>query len=532
MNHPLELRVVPDHQSLQHQTETIMHLVAEVKASDSGVERARPPMSVVFVLDVSSSMSGEPLRHVIAATQRLIDMLRPEDRAGVVSFSTYASVVSDVIAASPDAKSALERAVGEMSVQSSTNIEAGLRLAQRILPQRRMHERQVVLLLSDGMPNNGVTHPDGLRAIASSMRPDVSTSTLGFGINHSEPVLSAICEGGGGNYHYIRDPALAYVQFAQALGAQSDIVAEKVQLCITPAERVQVIALLGREKMRYSRGGVIVEIPDLVANTSYKIAVRLSVQSPRETGLMRIADLALQYHRAGSNDPTFAEARVDLPVTRQPSQFALGGLHGVLVLRAAEERQRARDLADKRDFAGAAKLLRQAVAMIEQVPGFRSDDGSPLAEAWDQLRDDADLYERAPTDTEYEEFRKGQRIGAGGDFFAGSKLADRHFTRALVEDAAGPLPKAALVEVASKRRHALIRPINIIGRSQHCEIVAPSSMVSRQSAAIIANGGEFWVEDLGSTNGVFKDGKRIQKHLLRKGDVITVGDYSFEYEVE
>jgi Ca-activated chloride channel homolog len=532
MKHPLELKVTSDHQSLQNHTETVMHLIAEVNASDQGIERARPPLSVVFVLDVSSSMSGEPLRHVIAATQRLIEMLRPEDRAGVVSFSTHAAVVSDVVASSSDAKAQLKRAVGEMHVQSSTNIEAGLRLAQRILPERRMHERQVLLLLSDGMPNNGVTHPDGLRALAASMRPDLTISTLGFGMQHSEPVLSAICEGGGGTYHYIRDPALSYVQFAHALGAQSDIVAEKIELCVTPGERVQVLAVLGREKMRFARGGMFIEIPDQLASSSYRLAVRLSVKAPRETGPMRIADLALKYQRAGSSEVSFAEARLELPVTHHRSALHLAGLHDVLVLRAVEERQRARDLADKRQFAAAAKLLREAASMIEKVPGFRSDDGSPLAEAWDQLRDDADLYERVPDDREYAEFRRGQRVNAGGDFYAGSKLAVQHGTRALVEDAAGPLPKAALIDVASRARYELVRPVNIIGRSAQCEIHAPSQKVSRQSAAIVAEGGRFWVEDLGSTNGVYKDGVRIQKHQLKKGDVITIGEYSFEYDVE
>jgi Ca-activated chloride channel family protein len=457
-------------------------------------------------------------------------MLRPDDRAGVVSFSTHAAVVTEVIEASADSKAKLKRAVGEMTSRESTNLEAGLRLAQRILPARRVHERQVLLLLSDGMPNQGVSHPDGLRQLAASMRPHVTTSTLGFGLHHSEPVLSAICEGGAGTYHYIRDPALSYVQFAHALGAQADIVAEKIELCVTPNERVQVLAVLGREKMRFSRGGVLIDVPDLIASSSYKLALRLAVRAPRETGPMRLADVSLKYQPAGGNAIAFAEARLEVPVTRHASEIAVEGLHAVLVLRAGEERRRARDLADKREFAAASKLLREVVAMIEQAPGFASDDGSMLAEAWDQLRDDADLYDAAPSDTEYAEFRRGQRMSAGGDFFAGSKLAEQHGTRALVEDAAGPIPNASLIDVNSGKRFVLSRAVNIIGRSQTCDIHIPSAKVSRQSAGIIAQGGGFWVEDLGSTNGVFKDGVRIRKHRLQNGDIIYVGDAGFRYE--
>src|SRR5687767_2403417 len=153
MKQPLQLDIRADHQALLHESETIMHLIAEITASDQGLERQRPPLSVVFVLDVSGSMNGEPLRHVIAATQRLIDMLRPGDRAGIVSFSSQASVAADVISIDASAKAKLKRAAGEMVATASTNIEAGLRLGQRILPERRLHERQVLLLLSDGMPN-------------------------------------------------------------------------------------------------------------------------------------------------------------------------------------------------------------------------------------------------------------------------------------------------------------------------------------------------------------------------------------------
>ena len=102
---------------------------------------------------------------------------------------------------------------------------------------------------------------------------------------------------------------------------------------------------------------------------------------------------------------------------------------------------------------------------------------------------------------------------------------------ALVDDAAGPLPDAALVEVKSGKRFKLDRAVNIIGRSATCDVHIPSEKVSRQSAGIVAEGGRFWVEDLGSPNGVFMGGVRIKKHQLANGDVIQVGDAGFRYEV-
>jgi Ca-activated chloride channel family protein len=532
MKHFLRLDVGSDHASIERDQETVMHLVAEVTATSDGLERDRPPMTVVFVLDVSGSMNGEPLHQVKKSTQRLIQMLRPDDRAGVIAFATNATTVASVRPTTDAAKRDLVRAVAGMAVQDMTNIEAGLRLAYETMPERRQHERCVVLLLSDGQPNHGVTSPDGLSAVAASMRQRVATCTLGFGHNHSEPILSAIAEGGGGNYHYIRDPALSHVQFAAALGAQGEIVAEAIELVIAPKGDVEVLSVLGEKKPRYAKGGVAIDIPDLIANVTHKVAARLRVRAGRECGPTKLAEVTLRYRPAGASAELTVESSLEIPVTRDPSKLLLPGLHKVLILRAEEERRAARELGDKRRFAEAAKLLRTAASMIEQVPGFRKDDGSELAEAWDQLNDDADLYDQHPDDHAYAEFRRGQRISKGGDVFAGSRAPVARSTRALIEDAAGPIPNAVLLRIDSGERYALAKPVNIIGRSAMCDVHVPSAKVSRQSAAVVAEGGTFWVEDLGSSNGVFIDGSRIQRHRLRDGDVIQIGDAQLRYVVD
>src|SRR6185295_18326019 len=99
----------------------------------------------------SASMRGVPLDNVKVATKRMIEMLRPDDRAGVVAFTTNAFVVADVLDASVNAKKNIARAIDAMDAISSTNIEEGLRLGHRILPERRANERRAIILLSDGM---------------------------------------------------------------------------------------------------------------------------------------------------------------------------------------------------------------------------------------------------------------------------------------------------------------------------------------------------------------------------------------------
>jgi hypothetical protein len=71
--------------------------------------------------------------------------------------------------------------------------------------------------------------------------------------------------------------------------------------------------------------------------------------------------------------------------------------------------------------------------------------------------------------------------------------------------------------------------VNYLGRSDdsHLQIARPG--VSRRHAVIMAAGGAFVIQDLGSQNGVFVDGERISEHTLKDGEQIVIGDRTMLY---
>jgi pSer/pThr/pTyr-binding forkhead associated (FHA) protein len=62
-----------------------------------------------------------------------------------------------------------------------------------------------------------------------------------------------------------------------------------------------------------------------------------------------------------------------------------------------------------------------------------------------------------------------------------------------------------------------------IGRDESCDIYIESTNVSRRHAEVIQKGNAFLLDDLGSTNGTWMHGERIEQHILQDGDVFRIG---------
>ena len=72
-----------------------------------------------------------------------------------------------------------------------------------------------------------------------------------------------------------------------------------------------------------------------------------------------------------------------------------------------------------------------------------------------------------------------------------------------------------------------------IGRDEECSVVLDDSNVSRFHARLVFHNAAIWVQDAGSRNGVFLNGKRVVRHKqLSPGDEMVIGDHAFTLELE
>ncbi|MBN1240614.1 MAG: FHA domain-containing protein [Gammaproteobacteria bacterium] len=76
---------------------------------------------------------------------------------------------------------------------------------------------------------------------------------------------------------------------------------------------------------------------------------------------------------------------------------------------------------------------------------------------------------------------------------------------------------------------SLNRPRMVLGRDAACDISLDSSYVSRYQNLFMETPDGWLLIDLNSTNGSFVNGRRVQEHPLRDGDLIAVGQHQLRF---
>lgn len=137
--------------------------------------------------------------------------------------------------------------------------------------------------------------------------------------------------------------------------------------------------------------------------------------------------------------------------------------------------------------------------------------------------------------------RRSARRGAGGDVPAPTvaehlrpvaAAAQRHPAPATTQRRSAPPATAALVVVAphaaAGRRYELTDELTL-GRASGCHIAVEDTYVSQVHARVFRRDSAFYVEDLGSTNGTFLDGRTVSgPALVEPGSRVQVGSTVLE----
>ena len=70
----------------------------------------------------------------------------------------------------------------------------------------------------------------------------------------------------------------------------------------------------------------------------------------------------------------------------------------------------------------------------------------------------------------------------------------------------------------------------LLGRSDDCDVVIDGAYASARHARLYFQAGQFWLEDLHSTNGTYINGRQVNSPVvLANSDRIRIGGVTFQY---
>jgi predicted component of type VI protein secretion system len=83
-----------------------------------------------------------------------------------------------------------------------------------------------------------------------------------------------------------------------------------------------------------------------------------------------------------------------------------------------------------------------------------------------------------------------------------------------------------------QKSFSITRDVTVIGRREDCDFRIPLGDISRKHCRLIKEENVLKIEDLGSSNGTYINGKRIHEAELAPGDTVQIGPVVFVTQLD
>ena len=100
----------------------------------------------------------------------------------------------------------------------------------------------------------------------------------------------------------------------------------------------------------------------------------------------------------------------------------------------------------------------------------------------------------------------------------------------VTEEPAELLAVVLVVQATGKEIH-LHKPVTLVGRAAECSIVLRAADVSKHHCQILLEADQVLVEDLGSANGTYVNGRPVRRARLRHGDELRIASHAMNVRI-
>lgn len=341
-------------------------------------QTGRIPLNLSLVLDRSGSMAGQPLRYAIAAAQKLVEYLTPEDILSVVIYDDH---VTTVLPPQPvkDLK-VIQAEIAKISSGGLTNLSGGWLLGCDYVKANYSPDKiNRVLLLTDGQANQGITKPEVLIKTSQEKAAEgVITTTLGFGSHFNEDLLINLADTAGGNYYFIQSPDEAKEVFQIELDSLVSLITQNLQVTIQLEPSVTLQKILHNYPSQVVDKQVEIFLGDVYSVEAKPLAIELSLPEFTDLGEQKLGTLIYQYQSVVDGSIQTQKDQIELKITVAPETEVQelepdkNIQEQTTKLRIASVKEEVINFADKGDYQRGYEKLNQAISQLKQ-------------EAWDEF---------------------------------------------------------------------------------------------------------------------------------------------------
>ncbi|MEX1276751.1 MAG: VWA domain-containing protein [Bacteroidota bacterium] len=389
-----------------------LHLVIHATPIASSMRR---PMNLAVVLDRSGSMGDQgKMEYARKALNSLIDQLREGDIFSLVIYDDVVEVLhrAQRVGSTERLKGLVER----VSPRGSTNLGGGMVEGFRQVERHAGREfANRVILLSDGLANQGVTDPHELNRIARRYRgKSISLTTIGMGLDYNENLMVGLSESGGGSYYFIENPRTLASIMREEFNQLSTVVAQNATIELLPGQGVRLIDVIGYEH-KAEGDRLVIPIGDLASGDRQELTVEVDI--PEGSGSITAVRGTLRYEGKGlfESFPSFAATvrySGDVTVIEKNRDNEVQAKADIArSTRNVEQAMHAMDRGDMDEAAGELKAAETMIATsIANAPAgagaeFLLQQRSRLEQYQHILKDSVNDARRAKKAIQYENYR-------------------------------------------------------------------------------------------------------------------------------
>ena len=169
---------------------------ADIKGPDDAVENKN--LNVAFVVDVSGSMRGTPIKTAKQVVLDFLGVMDEDDLATIVGFSDKV-YSSNCFEANDRLK--LKANLNAFNATGGTAIYKGLNKALDLFNTTEMDGDKIIILISDGQDSSSVSYSTYSQIIENAKNENITIYTIGTS-SADENLLTKIAEGTEGKYYY------------------------------------------------------------------------------------------------------------------------------------------------------------------------------------------------------------------------------------------------------------------------------------------------------------------------------------------